>query len=56
MKDTEVLAELISISDMLTAAAEHSLDVEVVRSFGEARAGGADVLTACREALYEWDI
>ena len=54
--DPPEFAEFDAIADMLAEATKHSLQVEVVHGFGVARAAGSDVLTACREALYEWDI
>lgn len=54
--DAEGQAEFDAIASMITEASKHSLQVEVVHSFGVARAAGSNVLTACREALYEWDI
>lgn len=54
--DAEGQAEFVAIATMLNEARKYRLDVEVVHSFGVYRMSGSDVLTACREALYEWDI
>jgi hypothetical protein len=54
--DAEGQADFDAIDTMLTEATKHRLQVEVVHSFDVSRASGSDVLTACREALYEWDI
>ena len=44
------------IETMLNTAGEYSLDVEVVRSFGEFRSQGLIVVDAVDAALQEWDI
>lgn len=45
-----------TIAIMIDRADQHGLLVEVIHSFGQARATGAGVEEAVGAALYEWDI
>ena len=56
MNDEDNTEDLDAISDMLKAAHEQGLLVEVVWSFHASAKSGNDIQAAAASALYEWDI
>lgn len=55
-EDCDIAEDFGIIRNMIAAAEQSGLLVEVVWSYGNEIHGGADVPTAASAALYEWDI